>query len=131
MHVHFWALPERIRGLYDHEERRIYLNLRLTPFERRSTLAHELGHAHYGHDCTSPRGEKQARSYAAGLLIDPEEYERLERINPDKHWLAEEFSVTPQIIHDYEHHFLTRLRGITYSRARMGVGQWAHRSVHA
>jgi hypothetical protein len=95
----------------------------------RSTLAHECGHAFYGHNCTSPAGERQARKYAATLLIDPEEYARLERINPDQHWLAEEFSVTPRIIFDYEAFCLTRVRGVTYSRVRMGVGQWAHRAM--
>ena len=97
--------------------------------QMRSTLAHECGHAFYGHNCTSPAGERQARKYAATLLIDPEEYARLERINPDQHWLAEEFSVTPRIIFDYETFCLTRVRGVTYSRARMGVGQWAHRAM--
>lgn len=127
--VHFWALPDSLRGLYDHEDRRIYLNLALTPFERRSTLAHELGHAHYGHNCSTPRAEAQARAFAAQLLIDPEAYACLERINPDQHWLADEFSVTAQIIFDYEHYHLTRVRGLTYARARLGVGQWDHRAV--
>ena len=127
--VHVWDLPPGTRGLYDDDEKRIYLNRRLTYDERRSTLAHEIGHCHYRHDCTSPSGERQARAYAARLLIDPDEYARLERINPDKHRLAEQISETPQIIYDYEHHCLTRLRGITYSRARMGLGQWAYRAA--
>lgn len=128
--VHVWGLPQGTRGLYDDEEKRIYLNLRLTHNERRSTLAHEIGHAHYGHDCHSPKGERQARIYAARLLIDPAEYARLDRINSDQYWLAEELSVTPQVIFDYEQHCLTRLRRVTYSRARMGVGQWAYRDTH-
>lgn len=127
--VHYWDLPERTRGLYDHEEKLIFLNLRLTYYERRSTLAHEIGHAHYGHECSYPRGEKQARAFASKLLIDPEEYARLERINPDPHWIAEEFSVTAEIIFDYERFHLTRVRGLTYSRARMGIGQFAFRAA--
>lgn len=127
--VHFWHLDENTRGLYDHEDRSIFLNLRLTPVERRSTLAHELGHCHYGHTGNSPAQERLARAYAAKLLVDPAEYARLERINPDQHWLAEEFSVTAEIIFDYEHFHLTRVRGLTYSRARMGIGQWAHRAA--
>lgn len=129
VHVHFWHLPAGKRGLYDHDEKRIYLNMRLTPNERRCTLAHELGHAHYGHERTSPKNERLARAYAARLLIDPAEYARLESMNPDQHWLAEEFSVTPQIIFDYETFCLTRLTGVTYSRARHGIGQWAHRAA--
>ena len=129
VHVHYAHLRHGIRGFYDHDEQRIYLSLRLAHFERRSTLAHELGHAHYGHDCTTPRNERQARAYAARLLIDPEEYARLERINPDQHHLAEEFSVTPRIIFDFEQFCLTPLRGVTYATARHGFGQWAHMAL--
>ncbi|MDR6867640.1 Zn-dependent peptidase ImmA (M78 family) [Microbacterium resistens] len=125
--VHVWDLGSETAGLTDIAERSISLNLTLTIPEQRSTLAHECGHAFYGHDCTDPVGERQARKYAATLLIEPAEYARLERINPDQHWLADEFTVTPRIIFDYETFCLTRLRGVTYSQARMGLGQWSHR----
>lgn len=95
-------------------------------FKMRSTLAHECGHAFYGHNCTQPSFERQARKYAATLLIDPIEYARLEAINPDQHWLAEEFGVTPRIIFDYETFCLSRVRGMTYTLPRIGIGQWAH-----
>lgn len=127
--VHVWELEPGTFGLTDTEERTITLDLRLRHDEQRSTLAHECGHAFYGHDCTSPAGERQARKYAAGLLIDPVEYARLERINPDQYWLAEEFSVTPRIIFDFENFCLTRLRNVTYARPRLGLGQWAHRGI--
>lgn len=127
--VHVWDLPRGTRGLYDDHEKRIYLDLRLTAAERRSTLAHELGHAHHGHDCSTPAAERQARTYAAEILIDPAEFARLERVNPDAHWMAEELDVTPQIVIDYRHHCLTRVRGVTYSRPRMGIGQWAYRAA--
>lgn len=126
--VHVWDLGG-LRGLYDDEERCIYLNLGLTMAEQRSTLAHELGHAYYGHGCTIPQFEDRARKYAATLLVDPHEYARLERINPDQYWLADEFTVTPSVIFDYERFCLTKLRGVTYSRARMGLGQWAYRGT--
>lgn len=123
--VHVWGLGEKLSGLCDQVDRCIYLNLGLTLAEQRSTLAHEIAHAYYGHDCTLPKYERQARRYAATLLVEPNEYARLERMNSDQHWLAEEFCVTPKIIHDYETMCLTSMRGLTYSRAQMGVGQWA------
>jgi len=115
-------------GQTDALERVITLNLGLTHPEQRSTLAHECGHAYFGHDCTDPVAERRARKYAATLLIDPSEYARLERINPDRHWLAEEFAVTVDIIDDYEDLCLTPLHGVTYAHARDGVGQWSFRS---
>lgn len=127
--VSMWDLTDGVSGLTDVVTREITLALGLTKPEARSTLAHELGHAHYGHGCSTPAFERRARTYAAHLLIDPAEYARLERINPDVHWLAEEFTVTPRIVTDYEQFCLTRLEGVTYSRARMGVGQWAHRAT--
>ncbi len=123
--VHVWQLDRDVNGLYDDLERIIYLTLGLTIPEQRSTLAHELGHARYGHDCTNAKAERQARAYAAALLIDPVEYAYLERINADQHWIADELMVTPRIIFDYERYCLTRLRGVTYARAKMGIGQWA------
>ncbi len=129
VHVHLCDLPRGTRGLYDHADRRIFLSLRLTQNEFRSTLAHEIGHAHYGHVGSTPTHERQARAYAAQLLIDPAEYARLEKISYDSHWLADEFSVTPEIISDYQQFHLTRVAGTTYARARMGVGQWAHRAA--
>jgi hypothetical protein len=127
--VHGAHLEEDTLGLYSPDERRIYFDLKLTPFERRSILAHELGHAHYGHDCDSPRNERQADIFAARLLIDPAEYAQLERFNPDPHFLADELHVTVDLIHTFEAHCLTRLRGVTYARAKMGLGRWEFRAA--
>lgn len=126
--VEVWDLGLARAGQTDAVERVITLNLGLAVDEQRSTLAHECGHAYYGHGCTDPTSERRARIYAATLLIDPAEYARLERINPDQHWLAEEFMVTPRIIFDFERFCLTRVRGLTYSHARIGIGQWSFRS---
>ncbi|WP_433584604.1 ImmA/IrrE family metallo-endopeptidase [Microbacterium hydrocarbonoxydans] len=132
LRVHGKHLPPGKLGFYSPLEARIYFSLRLTESERRSVIAHELGHAHYGHLCDGTRRdrhESQADIYAARLLIDPAAYAELERVNPDQHHLAEEFNVTVDVIYTYEAHCLTRLRGITYSSPRMGIGQWAHRSL--
>lgn len=129
--VHAAHLPDDVLGYYSPDEARIYFDLKLTNDERRSTVAHELGHAHYGHGCDSDANERQADSYAARLLIDPDAYAALKRFNPDQHHLAEELRVTVDVIYAYEERCLTRMRGFTYSRPKMGAGQWKHRSAHA
>lgn len=133
--VHFAPIDDdpELLGYYLPARRVIVVRLGLTLAQSRWVLAHECGHAYYQHRCGGPHArdaaERQADAYAARLLIDPYEYARLEEINDDQHWLAEEFSVSVEGIRAYEDHCLTRLHGVTYSRARMGVGQWAHRSA--
>lgn len=65
----------------------------------RSFIAHELGHAHYGHKVSTPKNERQADSYAAQLLITEEAYRRAEEAygtNIEK--LAYELEVTPSLV---------------------------------
>lgn len=133
--VHFAHLDDdpELLGYYSPMHRMIVIRLGLTLAQRRWVLAHECGHAFYDHHCAGrvdrDSAERQANAYAARLLIDPAEYARLEAINSDQHWLAEEFTVSVDAILAYEEHCLTRLRGVTYSRARMGIGQWVHRAA--
>lgn len=70
--VHVSHLPENVLGYWSPDERRIYYDMRLTPNKARVTIAHELGHAHYGHRGDSARNEREADKFAASLLIDPE-----------------------------------------------------------
>jgi len=133
-YAHIEDDPELL-GYYSPSHKVIVIRLGLTAAQARWALAHECGHAYYDHRCAGmhrPDGaERQADAYAARLLIDPVEYARLEAINPDQHWLAEEFSVSVDAIFAYERHCLTRLRGVTYARSRMGIGQWDHRHITA
>lgn len=132
--VHFAPIEDEpdLLGYFLPNRNLIVIRLGLTMAQARWVLAHECGHAFYRHRCGGARvkdsAERQAHAYAARLLIDPVEYARLEAINHDQHWLAEEFSVHVDAIWAYEEHCLTRLRGVTYSRSRMGVGQWDHRA---
>lgn len=125
--VHGAHLPPDVFGYTSLAQRRIYFDLGLTPNERRVTIAHEIGHVHYGHTCDDARADRQAETFAARLLIHPDDYAELERVNPDQHHLADELGVTVDLVRHYEQNCLTRLRGVTYSRGKMGAGQWAHR----
>lgn len=116
-------------GCYVPDLARIYFDLGITLPERRSAIAHELGHAHFGHDCDDPASERQADTYAATLLVEPEWYAELEQINHDAEWIADEMNVAPWIIVDYRKYCLQRLGEATYTRARLGMGQWSHRRI--
>ncbi len=118
-------------GAYAPEMSRIYFDLSCSYAERRSVIAHELGHHYYGHVCDDERSESQADAYAARLLVDPEWYAELEQINPDAEWIAEEMRVAPWVIVDFRRYCLQRLGNVTYARARMGRRQWDHMAVNA
>jgi Zn-dependent peptidase ImmA (M78 family) len=114
-------MPDGILGGYSPLEARIYLDLGLTPSERRSVLAHELGHVYYGHTCDQgPTSllERQADTYAATLLVHPEDYAALEQISADVHYIAEELNVTPDIVYAFRRHVLQRLGDRTYAGRR-------------
>lgn len=130
------TLPEGLLGCYVHDLRRIYLTPRLTPFERCVVLAHELGHAHFGHSCrnglteTNSAHEFRADRYAARVLIDESELAALERVCDDPYYLADELGVTVHFLEWYREHHLTRLADSTYADAREGLGQFGHRQIH-
>lgn len=108
-------------GFYDPIAQRISLEIDLTPDELRSTFAHELGHVHHGHTCDlgpdSPI-ERQADAFAARLLVDPEEYAAAERISSDVHYLADELSVTPDVVDAFRRYVLKKFGHRTYADHR-------------
>lgn len=128
LEVHGAHLEDDRIGSYAPELGRIYFDLSLDVAERRSVIAHELGHAHHQHTCDSTWNEREADTYAATLLVDPAWYAELEVINHDANWIADEMNVAPWIIEDYRRYCLSRLGDVTYTHARMGAGQWSHRS---
>lgn len=126
--VHAAHLEPGVLGEWYAEESEIYFDLDLTPNEAVSVVAHELGHAHHGHACEDDAGdEAQADEYAARLLIDPHRLAQLERDGATVHDMAEDLQVTEELVDVFLARCLTRVRGITYTHARMGAGQWAHR----
>ena len=68
------SLPHGWWGAYDHRTHTITLLPNLGPIQYRSTLAHELGHAHYRHSGSTPRTERQASQWAARQLISQEAF---------------------------------------------------------
>ena len=94
-----------VKGWYCHETRTISTRRGMSIAAYRSTLAHELGHAHYG-DIPQENGyyhqrqEKRAWDYAASLLIDKSQYtEAATWHDHDQRAIADELEIT--------HHLLT------------------------
>ena len=130
--VHVAHLPEPYRGFYDHERRMVVYDFALTPIERSCVLAHELGHAFYGHrGRNDPRAEAAADAYAARVLVDPEQWSRLEAMGLTDIDIAEELGVTLRMLRVFVDNELTRVGGVTYTGARLGRDQFHHAAFWA
>ncbi len=123
-------------GGYDPRSATVRLAPGLSARTAGSVLAHEIGHAALGHTPTADPGarrrqERRADEWAARRLITPEAYAAAERIrggHPPS--LAFELGVTVELVLAYQR-LLRRIGDVVYVDARMGSGQWAHRSVAA
>lgn len=107
--IKYAPLEPPLRGAYLALLRLIIIDNRLTHAQQLETLAHELGHAHYGHDCTTPYTETQAWRWAARNLVNVDDYARAERINPHPAAIALELDLTTNIILEWQRHFGHRL----------------------
>lgn len=115
-------MPPGIIGCYNPMEKRVYADLRCTPDEKSSVIAHELGHAHHGHTCDlgadSPI-ERQADSFAAQLLIEPLEYARADSLyGGEVHSIADEFSVTVDLVQAFKSLVLARFGERIYAAGK-------------
>lgn len=96
-------------GCVDIEGRRIWLDARLTQAEKRSTLAHELGHLERGSLCdpaAETAEEKAVEEWAARRLIDVHALARALQWSRHVDEVAEELWVD-------EHLVRARLRSLT------------------
>jgi Zn-dependent peptidase ImmA (M78 family) len=108
-----WRDLGRRAGEY-HSSGLILLNPRRTETVQRVTLAHELGHAHYGHTWTDDVHERAVRErladrYAARLLITPARYAAAERmVGPHVGAIARELEVTTGVVEAWRADVLQR-----------------------
>ncbi|MHA3682826.1 ImmA/IrrE family metallo-endopeptidase [Leucobacter sp. HY1908] len=103
--VKYAPLQPPLRGAYIPAHDLIIIDQLLTLPQRRETLAHELGHAHHGHNCSSPRNEAQAWRRAAQLAVNVDDYARAERLNPHPAAIALELDLTTTLIIEWQKHF--------------------------
>lgn len=95
---------ERLRGFYEPQFNLIVLSSLLTEVQKKSTLAHELGHANFGdHPTTDPRlhefQERRATYWGAQMLIDTYAYAEAESLygsHPGA--LAQALGVTRELV---------------------------------
>lgn len=126
--VHAVHLEDGVLGEWYEEEREICVDLKLTPDEVVVTVAHELGHAHNGDRCEgNAEVEERANLFATQLLIKPARYAEAEREGLHQHDIAVKLGVSEAALELWLRSSILKLRGVTYARARMGVGQWLHR----
>lgn len=95
------TLPHGWWGAYMHSQRTIILRPDLGSTQRLCTLAHELGHAHYGHIGVTPKQELQANRWAARLLINHHDLIDAARIHDSTTGLAAELGVMPSVLTTY------------------------------
>lgn len=88
-------------GVYYYELDMIILNHGLSSFEERFTLAHELGHAYFGHQNSGPANELKADEYAAQLLIRHADYASAEAICDSPKFIAQELGVSLRAVEAY------------------------------
>lgn len=104
-------------GVYYHELDLIILDYSLSPFEERFTLAHELGHAHFGHRSSEPANEVKADEYAAKLVISHDDYAAAEIICDSPAFIAQELGVSLRAVEAY---CRTQARGEGARRVALG-----------
>lgn len=77
----------------------VFVRHGLDPVTRRCAIAHELGHAQAGDECSSPRAEKTADEWAAKNLLDLDEVETVARdVDHAPSAMAAELGVTPHLL---------------------------------
>lgn len=112
-------------GVYEHHVRAITLNALLDAEQRCLTLAHEIGHAWYGHEHDGPahgdpEQERLADEIAAHLLVLPGRYADAERLRgPHPGAIADELGVHQEAVETYQ-------RVLRRTRPEIRARQWAH-----
>lgn len=131
--VRYADLPDDRDGEYIHRSRVIRLRRGMTARLHRSVLAHECAHAVF-EDAPSMFGpvtakqERRADEWAALRLISPEEYRHAEALcHGHIGAMAVELNVIVDLVEAYQR-ILTRIGDTVYVDAKMGAGQWEHRT---
>ncbi|NIH70523.1 hypothetical protein FHX35_000174 [Auritidibacter ignavus] len=88
-------------GEYDHTERTIRLHPGLSGVRCTAVLAHEIGHAVYGHTSSTPVSEREADYFAHWLLVCPRRFLTACRVYRTVQGVAYDLEVTPSMVASY------------------------------
>lgn len=88
-------------GLYDHSHKLITIKPGLGRMQYNYALAHELGHAHFGHHGHHPKQERIADKWAARQLIDFEDLLEHSKVSMDRLTTAANLGVLPSVLETY------------------------------
>lgn len=88
-------------GAYDAASRTIYLHPRLGPAQRRSVLAHEIGHHIHRHHTSTPRAEAEADAVAHWLTIPLCMILKAAQSHPSVQAVAHELELMPEDVEIY------------------------------
>ena len=104
-------LDPRWNGQFSARHRAIVVRRSLDPWTKRSCIAHELGHAHYGDEQHGdPRAERRADRFAAQLLISEKAMRDAENITgPETGALAHHLGVTPNLIEVWKENYKAKI----------------------
>lgn len=94
-------LPEGWWGAYRKADHTITMRPRIGPLQYRSTIMHELGHAWYQHDGSTPRAEREASMWAARRLITARAFIDACRTEDTAHGIAHILGVLPRDVQNY------------------------------
>lgn len=89
-------------GCYLKDHHAIIIERSLAPLQYRSTAMHELGHAFYGHDSTTPRTELEASEWAARQMIRWCDYVNVTMALESAQGVAHELGVLPRDVINYQ-----------------------------
>lgn len=92
-------LSPDLNACYLSETNTIYVRKGLDPVTRVCAIAHELGHAFYGHDCSNPRFERVADAWAARKLLNGRvSFDLMREYRDAPGALAAELGVSPRLL---------------------------------
>lgn len=101
VHVHNDFPISGALGEYDHSARQIRLHPGLAGVRKKVVLAHEIGHAVYGHTESTPVTEREANYFAHWLLVCPHQFFTASRAHHTVEGVAHELEVTPSMVRAY------------------------------